>query len=107
MYSASRIENLDRVRTAILEVQHFCWNNQIRTAKSHFLSHYLDLWLYYGQLFKYSTARFERQHASLKQHYKHSKNFRNVAKSLARLHQESLFIKKILDFCPRFAFRIA
>ncbi|KAH9516823.1 hypothetical protein DERF_007541 [Dermatophagoides farinae] len=94
MYSASKMEDPERVRTTIFEVQHFCWNKKIRTAKSHFISHYLDLWLYYGQLFKYSTARFERQHASLKQHYKQSKNFRNVAKALAQLHQESLFIKK-------------
>ena len=72
----------------------YCWDHNIRTPKVHFISHYPRMLQYYGQLASFDTSRFERIHAVIKQHYKHGKNFKNIAFSLAQLHQESIFIRK-------------
>ncbi|KAH9528820.1 hypothetical protein DERF_002736 [Dermatophagoides farinae] len=72
----------------------FCWNTNVRTPKAHFITHYYDLRLIYDDLSRHGTARFERVHATIKQLYKHGKNFRNLPGTLALLYQEYILVKK-------------
>ncbi|KAH9529798.1 hypothetical protein DERF_003661 [Dermatophagoides farinae] len=65
------------------------------TPKTHFLSHYPSLIEFYGCLTIFSTMAWERKHRMLKVLMQHSKNFKNVAKTLMILHKAKLACESI------------
>ena len=57
------------------------------TPKAHFIGHYLCMIKYYDQLEHFSTAKFERKHATLKNLVRTCKNFKNIAFTLSDRHE--------------------
>lgn len=58
--------------------------------KHHFLLHYVRVIMLNGSLVPMSTMRYESKHKSLKQFAKAGNNFKNIPKTIATMHQQSM-----------------
>lgn len=55
--------------------------------KHHYILHYPSLMIQFGPLIRFWTLRFESKHAYFKQCARHSRNYKNVTKTLSERHQ--------------------
>ncbi|KAH7643628.1 hypothetical protein HUG17_5990 [Dermatophagoides farinae] len=95
MFSKPTESGLKELRKLIKSFQKDIKKYDLIKPKTHFISHYPSLMEFYGCLTAFSTMAWERKHRMLKVLMQHSKNFKNVAKTLMILHQAKLSYESI------------